>query len=83
MPDDDLKKRMNGFLEIKDKYNLDNEKFLLFLSLVNLMGIVNLLEMRAAGGVQGSSTSRSQDMVPFLGMFGGHKGRVPADGIHK
>ncbi|KAF1085849.1 hypothetical protein SPSYN_00578 [Sporotomaculum syntrophicum] len=83
MPGDDLKKRMNEFLEIKDKYNLDNEKFLLFMSLINLIGIVNLLEMRAEGGVQGSSTSRSQDMVPFLGMFGGHKGRVPTDGTQK
>jgi hypothetical protein len=83
MPGDDLEKRMNELLEIKDKHNLDNEKFLLFMSLVNLMGIVNLLETRAAGGVQGSRTSRPQDAVPFLGMFGGPKGRVPADGTQK
>ncbi len=83
MLDDSLEKRIIELLEIKGKHNLDNDKFLLLMGLVNLMGIINLLEVRAAGCTQGSRASRHQEMVPFLGMFGGPKVRVPADSTQK
>lgn len=83
MPGDTLEKRIIKLLAIKEKHNLDNEEFLLLIGQVNLMSIVNLLEMRATGGVQGSRTGSPQDIVPFLNMFGGAKGRVPTDGAQK
>ncbi len=82
MPADGLEKRIIELLEIKDKHSIGNDKFLLLMSLVNLMGIINLLEMRAAGNAQ-ESRGRPQEMVPFLGMFGGPKGKVPADSVQK
>ncbi len=83
MTDQGLEKRITGLLEIKDNYNLDNDKFLLFMGLVNLMNIINLLEVRTAGHAQGSRAGHHQEMAPFLGMFGSPKARVPADSVQK
>lgn len=77
---------MAELLEIKGKHNLDNDQFLLFMGLTNLMGIINLLEVRVTGGAKGNGARRSpspQEMVPFLGMFGGPKVRGQADGVAK
>jgi hypothetical protein len=76
--DKNLEKILAGFLEVKNKYGLDNEKFLVLLGMVNLMSIINLLEKRAAGSGQGGGVRRPpapQELVPFMGMFGGSKAR--------
>ncbi|WP_347489649.1 hypothetical protein [Desulfoscipio sp. XC116] len=86
MPDAGLEKSMVELLELKDKYHLDNDKLLLLVGLVNLMGIINLLEVRVAAGAEKSGAGRSalhQEMAPLWGMFGGPKGRQPVDGAAK
>jgi hypothetical protein len=72
-----LEKRLVDLLEVKKKYNLENNKFLLLLGMVNLMSIINILEERAAGTGQGSGVRRTPappEMAPLMGMFGGSKG---------
>ena len=83
MPGVDLEKRLAELLQVKDKHGLDNDQLLLLMGLSNLMAIINLLEMRVAGGAKGSGTRRPpspQEAVPFLGIFGGPRVRQPADG---
>lgn len=63
-------------LEMKNKHGLDNEKFLVLLGMINLMNIINLLEKRAGCGQGGARRPPvSQELVPFIGMFGGPKAR--------
>lgn len=78
-----LEKRLVDLLEAKKKHGLDDDKFLLMLGMVNLMGVINLLDERSAGGVRGSSARKSStqsEMIPFMGMFGGPKNRQQNEG---
>jgi len=42
-----LERMLVNLLDIKNKHNLDNNGFMVLIGLVNLMGIINLMEGRA------------------------------------
>ncbi|MCL2337421.1 MAG: hypothetical protein FWC60_08380 [Firmicutes bacterium] len=42
-----LEQMLINLLDIKNKHKLDNNSFMVLLGLVNLMGIINLMEGRA------------------------------------
>ncbi|SFR04346.1 hypothetical protein [Desulfoscipio geothermicus] len=68
-----LEKRLVDLLEIKKKHDLENDKFLLLLGMVNLMGIINMLEERTADAGPGRGARRPpapSEMAPLMGMFG-------------
>ena len=72
--DKNMEQLLVELLDVKNRYGLDNDKFLVLLGLVNLMSIINLLEGRMAGadGKQAVSHRRAPpEKIPFMGMFGG------------
>jgi len=52
MPEENknLERMLVDLLDIKNKHNLDNDGFMVLLGLINLMGIINLMEGRAKPG---------------------------------
>lgn len=72
--DKNMEKLLMDLLDVKNRYGLDNDKFLVLIGLINLMSIINLLEGRVAGGdgKQAASHRRTPpEKIPFMGMFGG------------
>ncbi len=79
----ELEKTLAELLEVKKKFDLDHDRFLVLLSLVNLMGIIDLLEQRLAGGGRREGArqgTKPLEAPPFVGMFGGPKGKQQAEG---
>lgn len=67
-----LEQMLTDLLEVKNRHGLDNDRFLVLIGLVNLMGIINLLEGRAGDGKKGDVFRRTPpEKVPFMGMFTG------------
>lgn len=45
-----LERMLVDLLDIKNKHSLDNDGFMVLLGLINLMGIINLMENREKPG---------------------------------
>ncbi|KJS12170.1 MAG: hypothetical protein VR67_10305 [Peptococcaceae bacterium BRH_c8a] len=70
-----LERMLVDLLDVKNKHNLDNDGFMVLLGLINLMGIINLMEDRAALGKKESGARRAApEKVPFMNMFAGPRG---------
>lgn len=64
--DKNLERVLANLLEVKNKNGLDNDSFLVLLGLVNLMGIINLMEARLPEGKKGEGSRRSAaERAPF------------------
>ena len=72
-----LERMLVDLLDVKNKHNLDNDGFMVLLGLINLMGIINLMEDRTAiGKKEGGARRAAPEKVPFMDMFAGPRGGV-------
>lgn len=70
--DKNLENLLASLMEVKNKHGLDNDSFLVLLGLVNLMGIINLLEGRGPESKKKDGIRRTPaERAPFMGMFAG------------
>ncbi len=74
-----LEQMLADLLKVKNNHGLDNDSFLVLLGLVNLMGMINLMEGRMTRDTRVEDTRRaSPDKNPFMGMLAGPRNRQPA-----